>query len=145
MPFVFVADDAFSLHENMLKPYKTTSTIEEKIFNYRLSRARRMIENCFGILSTKWRIFRTTIVGDVSLVENITEACVCLHNWLRIKNSNYIGNVNESLDFPSADCFQPLPPSTNKNATTTAKSTRDNFAKYFVSEEGAVHWQNTKI
>lgn len=63
---------------------------EHKIFNYRLSRARRIIENSFGILVAKWRIFKTPINADVYLVESITESCVCLHNWLRNKNTNYI-------------------------------------------------------
>lgn len=51
-----------------------------------------MIENCFGILVAKWRIFKTAINADVLLVENIVTACVCLHNWLRAKNSNYVSN-----------------------------------------------------
>lgn len=90
VPYVFVADDAFALNVNMLKPYKAMPEQRHKVFNYRLSRARRMIENCFGILSAKWRIFKTTIIADVSLVESITKTCACLHNWLREKNSNYI-------------------------------------------------------
>jgi len=52
MPFVLVADQAFSLTDkgNFLSDTK-------KIFNYRLCRARRFVECAFGILSKKWRIF----------------------------------------------------------------------------------------
>lgn len=65
-------------------------TEQQKVFNYRLSRARRIIENCFGILCAKWRIFRAPIVSNLALVEDIVQCCVCLHNWLRKKSSNYI-------------------------------------------------------
>ena len=55
---MFVAGDAFALNENMLKPFIGSKlTVNQGIFNYRLSRARRIIENTFGILSSKWRIF----------------------------------------------------------------------------------------
>lgn len=78
-----MADDAFAFGENMLKPYITLPTEKHKIFNYRLSQARRIIENCFGILAAKWRIFRTTN-AEVDLVEHIIEACACLHNWFQL-------------------------------------------------------------
>ena len=61
------------------------------MFNYGLSRARRTIENAFGILAAKWRIFRRPIWGSVNLVENITRATVCLHNYLQLTdNAAYI-------------------------------------------------------
>ena len=69
---------------NMLKPFSKRHLSEkERIFNYRLSRARRMIENVFGILTTKWRILKTTINTKVELAEDIVLATVSLHNWLR--------------------------------------------------------------
>ena len=43
-PFVIVADDAFPLKDYILKPYSQRSLNQERrIFNYRLSRARRVV------------------------------------------------------------------------------------------------------
>lgn len=58
MPYYFIGDDAFPLLKRMIKPYKPKRRErlddEEEVFNYRLSRARRCIENAFGILTIKW-------------------------------------------------------------------------------------------
>jgi hypothetical protein len=57
-----VGDDAFPLKTYLLKPYShRTLTCEQKIFNYRLSRARRIVENLFGILISQFRIFQKPI------------------------------------------------------------------------------------
>ena len=56
-PYVFVADDPFSLKTYMLKPYPgDISELTQRIYNYRLSRARREIENTFGIMATRFRV-----------------------------------------------------------------------------------------
>lgn len=58
MPFVFVGNDAFPLVDRIMKPFAPprggTLTDAEKIFNYRLSRARRYVDNAFGILTSKF-------------------------------------------------------------------------------------------
>jgi len=51
MPYVLVADDAFLLSPGVMKQYGGRHlTLEECIFNYRLSRVRRTAENAFGII-----------------------------------------------------------------------------------------------
>ena len=81
-PYVFVGDDAFPMRHNLLKPY-SSSNLERVflIFNYRLSRARRIIENTSGILAARFRIFRRPILSCLEAVENITRACAALHNY----------------------------------------------------------------
>jgi len=52
--YAFVGDEAFPLKLYMLRPYSRDNlTDAQRIFNYRLSRARRVIENAFGILTVR--------------------------------------------------------------------------------------------
>ena len=53
-----------------------------KEFNYRLSTARRIIENTFEILVSRWRIFQKPIEGKSELVEKkFYFAATALHNY----------------------------------------------------------------
>lgn len=61
-PYVFVGDEAFSLRPDLLRPYPGSNLSEKQsVFNFCLSRARRHIENSFGILASRFRIYRQTI------------------------------------------------------------------------------------
>ena len=81
--FVIVADDAFALKNNIMKPYSNRGlTKEQRIYNYRLSRARRVVENAFGILCSRFRIFGKPIALSPEKCEIITMASCCLHNFL---------------------------------------------------------------
>lgn len=87
---VIVGDAAFPLKTYLLKPYPGVNLgAEEKVFNYRLSRARRIVENAFGILVSRFRIFEKAIPTNLDTVDAIVFAACALHNWLR-KNLNPI-------------------------------------------------------
>ena len=88
LPYVFVVDEGLPLKYFQMRPWPGRKLSENyAIFNYRLSRARRVIENSFGILTARWRIFRRPIRAAVSLVEKIVQATVCLHNYLRLTDN----------------------------------------------------------
>ena len=160
-PYVFVADEAFQLKTFMLKPFAQLGVdSEKKIFNYRLSRARRVIENSFGIAASRFRIFRRPIIASVDTVILITQAVVALHNFL-MKSQRVNGEYNYCPHgFADIDnCrgqtsgnwrtetqgFTGLTPisssSSSNNYTRNAKNVREDFKDYFNSSEGAVSWQ----
>ena len=59
-PFVIVGDEAFPLKTYLMRPYRGRQSSGHDFmtyFNNRLSRARRVSENAFGILVQKFRIF----------------------------------------------------------------------------------------
>jgi len=70
--FHFVADEAFPLSLFMMRPYPgSTLDNSKRIYNYRLSRARRCIENAFGIMAARFRIFRRPIQAEPKYAEQV--------------------------------------------------------------------------
>ncbi|XP_018311186.1 uncharacterized protein [Mycetomoellerius zeteki] len=119
LPYVIVADEAFALTSYMLRPYSRSCNlnIKKKVFNYRLSRARRVIECAFGILTSKWRIFRRPIATK-QRTYSVT--------------SQQDPNSNQTL-------FENIVENDTFNGTTV----RDLFAQYFYTT-GAITQQWTK-
>ena len=88
MPFVIVGDSAFPLTENIMKPYPAKDLTDiRRIFNYRLSRFRRISENAFGILVNRFRIFSKRIDLEPNTVVIIVRAALVLHNLLMSKST----------------------------------------------------------
>nr|CAI5827684.1 unnamed protein product [Callosobruchus analis] len=92
-----VADEAFSLTTFMMRPYPGIFlTSNCHIYLFRICRGRRLIENTFGILASRWRIFRKPIISKLSTAEYIIKATVCLRNWLMIQQLN---NKDETQNY----------------------------------------------
>lgn len=160
-PYVMIADEAFPLEEWMMRPYpKSSIGSYERVYNYRLSRARRTIENAFGILVARWRIFRCPIATYVETAENIVKSCICLHNWL-LQEDEKISNETEQyitpglIDVPgefgsfvegswrstNAGALNDTNRLGTNNYSDNADKIRENFCSYF-NEEGNLWWQH---
>ena len=67
-----------------MKPFSHKDMlVERRIYNYRLSRARRVVENAFGIMANRFRVFLTTIALAPHKVDELVLAACVLHNYLR--------------------------------------------------------------
>lgn len=130
-PFVIVGDEAFPLSENLLRPYggKQLTPLKET-FNARLTRARRYIECCFGILANKWRIFHRPIDLDIDATVTLVKATCVLHNFIRTRDG--IRSNDEKLD--ENPNLISLAPDTTHRGNTLAISARDKYAQYFVKQ-----------
>ncbi|XP_075202990.1 uncharacterized protein LOC142305511 [Anomaloglossus baeobatrachus] len=137
-PYVFVADEAFPLLQNLLLPFPRRGLdVPRRIFNYRLSRARRYVECTFGIMSSQWRILHTPIQLNVSTVDFVIKTCCVLHNFLR----KYRFEINED-EIPLN--FHPCP-SISGRLNNLGISVRDQFTDYFMSDVGALPWQYRSV
>lgn len=140
LPYVLVGDEAFGLSDKLLRPYGGNNlTQQQRIFNYRLSRARRYVECGFGIFSNKWRIFHRPINVHPNLTINIVKACCILHNLIRRRDGF---RIDDALEVAS---FEDVPKEQNLRGTRTGKEIRDHFTQYFNSNEGSEPWQLSKI
>ncbi|XP_050437787.1 uncharacterized protein LOC126843996 isoform X2 [Adelges cooleyi] len=139
-PFVLVADEAFALNKNLLRPFPgRTLNDERRIFNYRLSRARQYIECSFGILSKKWRVFQTSMLVEPNFAVIITKACCVLHNFVR-RRDGY--NFKDSLDCSMDSIAEKRGVG---NSQTNAKDVREYFVKYVNHSSHALSWQSKII
>lgn len=146
-----IGDDAFPLREELMKPYPFRNLARaQRIFNYRLSRARRVVENAFGILSSRFRVFLTTIGLEADKVEKLVLAAVCLHNFLidtqplpqhLVDHEDDQHQLVQGVESQLHDTV----PTTARNHSVLAKNQRDRLRDYFNSDEGSVAWQDNVI
>ena len=149
-PFMIIADDAFPLKTYLMKPYSSRGMQKsEIIFNYRLSRARRTVENAFGQMANRFRIFRAPMIVKTSTARRIVLACTALHNFIRVRegSSSDITDTDEQQE-TSERCqvMTGLAPLRAAGGTgrlsNDAKALRDQLANYFLTD-GSVAWQET--
>lgn len=163
LPFVFVGDDAFPLNDRIMKPFSPPrgGTLEdtEKIFNYRLSRARRCVENGFGILASKFICLGRTVFCHPARAQKIVSACCVLHNYfLKSSRSSYCptsfadrydenGYLIEGEWRKNVQSMVRLQNKPNRRLKTSesAKQIRANFEKFVNSNEGSLAWQRKAV
>lgn len=142
-PMFFVGDEAFPLNQNIMRPYpRRTLTNDKRIFNYRLSRARKSVECAFGMLVSKFRIFETQIDCKPEKVGHIVKAACVLHNFIR-KHDGRFSHANIEKDIVAKYNAMPsLQLELHGRQPTTASELRDRLCAYFARPENALPWQN---
>lgn len=90
VPYVFLADSPFALSTHVMKPYPGEHDVSSPKwkFNNGFFRARDVVENAFGVLTSVFRIFRRQIDIEADTVSEIIMTCVILHNSLMKSESS---------------------------------------------------------
>ncbi|XP_064462305.1 uncharacterized protein LOC135372766 [Ornithodoros turicata] len=122
----------------------------------RLSRARRIVENAFGVLSNRWRVCQSPLRHSPDRAGNIVLATVALHNFLRTVQATLpLYTPAEMVDVEDvatgtireAAWRQDHQPrgvvrirQRGFSNSRQAKEIRELYTNYFINE-GAVSWQ----
>lgn len=155
VPYMILADKAFALNEYTMKPFEGNPAVgsPERVFNYRLSRARRVSENAFGILSAVFRVLRKPMQLQPKTASLVVLATVYLHNFLRHRSGQTYtphGTFDEERNGETVDGrwrndepMASLLPIRNipRRTTDRAKNIRAHLADHFVLND-ALPWQN---
>lgn len=166
LPYFFIADGAFPMCNRILKPYVAkrgaSLTEEQLLFNYRLSRARRCVENSFGILSARWLCLSRTMFCQPDKAQKIVAACCILHNMLMKSCKETYCPPNFADYYDAKGKFVPgewrnrvgnnilaaplnVNGKFNKTVGTEASKMRDHLKGYFNSPQGTVPWQRQSV
>lgn len=143
LPYFFIGDAIFPLKPYLLKPFSKNEILgeREKVFNYRVSRARNCIEDAFGILSEKWQILQKSMNLKIDTSVAVVQAIVCLHNFI----------ITDELPLKECERQYCVPKNRNANCNTdfnmeeeeivydVAYDVRQQLASYFFSPEGQIH------
>jgi hypothetical protein len=146
LPHVFVGDEAYPLTTYLMKLYSRRTLDESKaVFNYRLSRARRVVECAFGVSASKWRILDKAIETKVDTGVQIVKCIALLQNVIIDVEGLHEPSSNDCGSLDANDGTQLKKSRIHNSVTATAKQTRDLFCKYFNSLAGSVPWQEEAI
>jgi hypothetical protein len=146
VPFVIVGDDAFPLKQYLMKPFPTRQLdFEKRVYNYRLSRARRIVGNAFGILSSRFGIFQKPLPFHPDKVTVFVLASCALHNYLRSQTSARQIYSPDELERGCgaenvANCLRNISQQGVNKSNADARTVREEYCDYF-NTNGSVEWQ----
>ncbi|GLH04385.1 uncharacterized protein GBIM_10108 [Gryllus bimaculatus] len=92
MPFAFLGDEAFGMEGdggNFTKPYpQARLNLKRRIFNYRFSRARRVIENAFGVLVSLFGVLQNSSYLSPEKARTVALACCYLQLFMQTSTTS---------------------------------------------------------
>ena len=111
MVLMFHCISAYSLKTWLMKPF-THGTPQQKTFNYRICRARIVVENAYGRLKARWRKLMKR--NDMTIDNVITCVCV-LHNICEVHGETFNDAWLQEVENNAAMLGMELPADRNKS------------------------------
>ena len=110
--FYMAAANAYTLFDTLLIPYCGVDKLDpsKDVFNFHVSQLCIQIEQAFGLLVSKWRIFKKPLEVKLFHVGHIVQACARLHNYRinnRDENIPVIINRDPDSFAPNFEAFYP--------------------------------------
>lgn len=143
MPYTIVGDAAFPLKTYLMRPFPGNRIPRwRRIFNYRLSRARMVVECAFGILSSRWRVLHTRMNVRPDHADTIVLATCVLHNYLTnpSENQRFLDEAEHR-----GEVLLPVRNFGGNRGSREAYEVREKLCTFFSSPEGSVSWQDSMI
>ncbi|XP_066552472.1 uncharacterized protein LOC136718596 [Amia ocellicauda] len=135
LKYFLLGDAAYPLQNWLLKCYPESSVLSsrQRKFNYRLSRARSVIENAFLRLKARWQCLHKRNDCSLDLVPTMVLACCILHNVCEVHSDTFNEEWLEAIS--QAECPQPsdtVPPALDDPA---AEEVRSLLCDYFQQQQ----------
>jgi hypothetical protein len=133
-PHFFIGDEAFALSESMMRPYSGQNLSEEQeFFNTWISSVRKTVEDIFGQLTSKFRIFHQTVFFEPLMADLVVKATTVLHNFLKTESTSTTFS-RKSNEFPSDKMICTMNDGNGlqigENTSITSLQMRDCFSKF---------------
>uniref|UniRef100_A0A3B4BQI8 DDE Tnp4 domain-containing protein n=1 Tax=Pygocentrus nattereri TaxID=42514 RepID=A0A3B4BQI8_PYGNA len=100
VPVSIVADTAYPLLPWLQKPYPEGQGItqDQRMYNYRLSRARMCVERTFDRLKARWRCLLKRNGHSINVINKVVAACCTLHNLCQSRGEELDPMLLENVD-----------------------------------------------